>query len=179
MFLIRRGCINTSCSHCFSILCNLLFLCPAALWPWTFIMWLFISQCIYFVLAATRPSQMGQNSECSWSVTPHFTAACVACLIAMETFPEGFPWQGMEGGRKEDGVKGVFWLRPSPRSLPYAVCSRRRGAGGLLWRVATLGRPHASCLFWQGPPMPRRPLPRCGSRGGGRRRSGAGGVNKM
>lgn len=88
-------------------------------------MWLFISQCIYFVLAAT-PSQMGQNCSSSWDVTPHFTAACVACLIAMETFPEGFPWRGREREKRGTERRGCFGSAP-PRT-PSPTPSARDGA---------------------------------------------------
>lgn len=38
------------------------------------------------------------------------------------------------------------------------MCLRRQGAGGLLWRVATLGEPHRLLFVLTRPPMPSHSL---------------------
>lgn len=50
------------------------------------------------------------------------------------------------------------------------ICLRRRGAGGLLWRVATLGEPHRLLFVLTRPLMPGRSLAVAGKAGGKKRK---------
>lgn len=70
------------------------------------------------------------GSDSKFGVTLHFTDACVACLIAMETFPERVSIQGGRSGEKRDAAEGVFWLRPfqHPPPTPSSSPSARDGA---------------------------------------------------
>lgn len=104
---------------------------------------------------------MGQNCATSWDVTLHFSAACVACLIAMETF-SGKGFYGEEG-------KGAF-LAPPPPSFPlYPAPSACDGAEPVV--CYGVSPPLADCTppvcFDKAPRCPAgRPFPRCGGRGG-------------
>lgn len=95
------------------------------------------------VLAPVIPSRTRQTvqpggaiHQLPSAVTPHLTAANVDVWLSWK--PE----------------RQVPVLAPARRcsGALCTMCLRRPGAGGLLWRVATLGEPH--CLFEQGPRCP-------------------------
>lgn len=97
------------------------------------------------VLAPVIPSRTRQTvqpggaiHQLPSAVTPHLTAANVDVWLSWK--PE----------------RQVPVLAPARRcsGALCTMCLRRPGAGGLLWRVATLGEPHGLLFVWTRPPVP-------------------------